>query len=947
MTKRRVVSVIKFITITFVFFAVLAALPFVLYLKVLPWAVSNPKVIDYVENIIVKAYYVDVDIEKPYIKTSLSPEVKLGVENFKLSNSQNPEILSVRNLDLNLSLKDIFRKKSIIVNSLSVDNIYADVNKVMELPFLQQQEQKPPQKSEYSVDIFNSLVSVKNIDIIYVLDKTTKLKFNTKNFALDNNPDRKKVSYLADLDIKKNSNIINIKTSDDNNVFIKDNEKIIIDNAKILVKQNKGNTSIVNAKGIIDTKYNYAINLNSKNFKVPEVLKLLDTQIVENEISEQLVYFKDLAGDFNFDVNADNKGVEGTIKLNNLRFKLIPIMNLPVSLTSGDVKFDNDKVVLKNFKGYYNNKPSNTLDFEGTVKDYLKSVDTDIIGNALVTNDFAQNYLSKMLNYPIQIKGESETRLTLKSKYNKMDIKWMYWFKKGNGFIIDGEESYMNDAASRVLSAKMHFEDMLLNLKSLDYYAGNPEGDMKKIKIPIVSLSGLIDFSNGQTFIKRLGMELKKPMPSGFINMLAKQKIFRGGTFIGHLDILNKKGRPPKIKADMKVEKVAIPSQRLFIKNGEFKTDRELMHITADGRFRRSAYDLSGTVVNELKFPIVVKNITLCVDEVNIEKYMQMFNQMQPTEASTNANATIAKSIEVNGDADVDDDVTEETLDLANLIIEECILKVQKGFYKGINFANVAANMSLDKDSMLKINSNRFEIAEGHSSAKIDCDLKKHKYSIKLGIKDVNSDIIATSLLNLPNEIDGKASGLIDLNTDDSLKLNGTIKFKVDNGVIGKVGLVEYLMKVASLFRNPLTMISPSVFSDLVNIPEGRFDKISGVLILKDNVVVPMRIKSSAPQLSSYIVGTYNLENQDAALRIYTKFSNRRKGLYGVFRNISLNSLANRIPLGSRNDSHYYAAEISELPEIDADEKDCQIFLTKVDGDIEHNNFISSLKKIK
>ena len=51
--------------------------------------------------------------------------------------------------------------------------------------------------------------------------------------------------------------------------------------------------------------------------------------------------------------------------------------------------------------------------------------------------------------------------------------------------------------------------------------------------------------------------------------------------------------------------------------------------------------------------------------------------------------------------------------------------------------------------------------------------------------------------------------------------------------------------------------------------------------------------------------------------------------------------------LSSRNDSDYYEAEISQLPEIDADEKDCQIFLTKVDGDVEHNNFISSLKKIK
>ena len=206
---------------------------------------------------------------------------------------------------------------------------------------------------------------------------------------------------------------------------------------------------------------------------------------------------------------------------------------------------------------------------------------------------------------------------------------------------------------------------------------------------------------------------------------------------------------------------------------------------------------------------------------------------------------------------------------------------------------------------------------------------------------------MATTILALKKEITGKASGLISLNTDDSLKLNGSIKFVVKDGTIQKVGLVEYILKFAALFRNPLVMISPSTFSDLVNIPEGNFDKINGDIRIKNNVIENMMIKSSAPQLSSFIVGRYDLETRDATLRIYTKFSNRNKGFGGFLRNISLNSLANRMPLSSSNDSNYYAAEISQLPPIDADEKDCQIFLTKVDGDVEHNNFISSLKKIK
>ena len=80
-------------------------------------------------------------------------------------------------------------------------------------------------------------------------------------------------------------------------------------------------------------------------------------------------------------------------------------------------------------------------------------------------------------------------------------------------------------------------------------------------------------------------------------------------------------------------------------------------------------------------------------------------------------------------------------------------------------------------------------------------------------------------LLGLKKEISGKAMGLIELNTDDSLKLNGRIRFDIQNGTIQKVGLVQYALNFAALFRNPITMISPSTIVDLVNIPEGTFKK--------------------------------------------------------------------------------------------------------------------------
>ena len=135
-----------------------------------------------------------------------------------------------------------------------------------------------------------------------------------------------------------------------------------------------------------------------------------------------------------------------------------------------------------------------------------------------------------------------------------------------------------------------------------------------------------------------------------------------------------------------------------------------------------------------------------------------------------------------------DDNVV--TFDTNNIIIEKCIFRLKEGSYKDINFGNLIANLTL-KDNKLDLHSNKFDIAEGISAVKVLCDLNKHKYYLRLGVKDVNSDIMTTTLLNLPREISGKASGLIEINTDDSMKLNGQIKFAINNGQIQKSGLLN------------------------------------------------------------------------------------------------------------------------------------------------------------
>ena len=911
---------------------ILAVAPFALYLKVLPYAVSHPTFISFAEKMVNKYAELDVSIIHPELKTSLSPVIEFKVDELSVS-KKGASLLSVNNFDTIISFKEIF-DKNIIIQKLGADYIFADINKLMALGQTKKEGQK---KSEWGFDFFDSLLYVKKSMFLYKVEPETYVTLKADDLRIDNTQKvLRYVHFNLTSDIRKDGKDLHFNFADRNAVFIK-NKAIWVQNCYLIF-----NNSKIFFNVWADKKKNYKIEIFSNKIDVADVLTLIDSGIVENNLDEPLSYFKDLKGSFNFNVKLSNNDLKGIVNLNKISCKIVPLSNIPLLLQKGKIAMTKRDITLSDFNGYYNNKQANKVEMHGTVKDYLKSIDTDIVARAVVTNDFMLNYLSKMIGTRVELVGGStKTKIDLKSKNNKIDILWLFGVKKGQDILVDGA-SLTPVNYIRGVKGDLHFENNLLNIKSIDYYIvpdSFTKEQAQKVK-PVVKLAGNVDFSKPEPFVKNLGFEIPRPLPSEFLNVLIGDKMFKKGKIAGKMEMING-ANFPYLNGNLSMDEVFIPSQRVFVKHGEMTTTDGMLNLAAQGGYRRSKFDFTGNLLNQIKFPIVVKHTNLTIDSVDVEKFIASANN-QSSEAITSEKFDVKPS----GEAKDNDDNT-PTFDIGNFIVEDCVLHIKEGKYKDINFDDVKATLTLDKNSVLNMYSNRFAIAEGHSSAKVNCDLKKHKYNLKLGILDVNSDIIATTLLTLPREISGKASGLIELNTDDKMKLNGSVKFMIKDGTIQKVGLVEYILKFAALFRNPLVMISPSTFSDLVNIPEGNFDKITGTLSIRDNVVERMMIKSSAPQLSSFIVGRYDIEKSDATLRIYTKFSNRNKGFAGFLRNISLNSLANRIPLSSRNDSNYYSAEISQLPPIDADEKDCQIFLTKVDGDVEHNNFISSLKKIK
>ncbi len=905
----------------------------VMYLVVLPEIVSSQKFIDYTQTLLEKQLGVKSIIKNPQLKTKLTPTIEFKIDKLDIT-GRNGKIISVDNFDIVLSFKKIFNK-TIILKQLGADDIFVDTNKISELSI--KKDQKEKKKNNFNIDIFNSILYVKKSLILYKVEPNTYVKLNADNIRIDNTQKLQRFIHFnlaAGIKNKGKEVVFNIK--DNNSVYFKDNH-FWVKNCSL--SMNKSNIFF---NAIADRKKNYEVEIYSDKIDISDILLLLNSQIIENNLQETLSYFDGLNGNFKFKIKLTNNSISGNFDINKIFCKINPVNKIPVILEKGSINLTKDRVTLKNIEGFYANRKSNKLTMEGTVDDYLKTIDTKLTARAVVSNDFLKNYLTPMIKTPIELTGgNTKTKIELNAKNNKIDIKWLFGIKKGQDILVAGSSFSPVDYA-RGVKGDLYFADNLFTIRSLDYYI-IPEkylnkNDIGKIK-PILKFSGNIDLASNSR-VNDFGFEFTHPIPSEFLNIFVGEEMFKKGTIEGNMTYIDN-GDYPILNGSVKMNKVFIPSQRVYLKHGELNANKGIIKIIAHGGYRRSKFNLNGDFINEIKFPIIAKDIKLDIDNIDVEKFLASSNN-QKKEAIKSEKFDLKPS----GTAKDEDD-NNPTFDIGNFIVEKCKLKVANGKYKDLTFGNVEANMTLDKNSLLNIKSNRFNIANGHSSAKIDCNLKQHKYHMLLGIKDVDMDIIASNLLQLPKEISGKAKGFIDFNTDDSLKINGSMKFDIEDGTIQKVGMVEYILKFAALFRNPLTMISPSIFSDLVNVPDGKFDNINGKLELKDNVIERMMVKSTASQLSSFIVGRYDLETSDASLRIYTKFSNKNKGLFGVLRNISLNSLANRIPLGMSNYDNYYSAELDMIPPIDADEKDCQVFLTKVDGDIEHNNFISSLKKIK
>lgn len=928
----------KKITWIFITFAIiLTGTFFVFYLKMLPKLVQSPKVINQAEKIISDITKFNVKIKNPKLNTYFAPKTEFFIKEFSVTKDEKL-ILNIEDLELAFSFKRLLSNRSIFLRKLGCKRAYIDVNGFEDM--LRSETTNEQSNLPIKIRWYRALLYLNNLEIDYKTTNDLFINVNAKDIKLTSEKDPKFIKFDFNLNVKQKDNqLVNIRITDKDNIFTAGRTLFIKD---LILDFNNSVIKINSELGQVQSK----TNVNAKNFNINSLLSLIDSNLIIPNGKDVVSMLKDTKGFFNMNLDIVDNKINGKIDINNGFLKLIPLADMPVYLDKGEITFDEKDLHLNNFEGWYGHSKNNTVKMSGEVTNYqLPTAKTLIKIVPLVTNDFAENYLSKVANIPITTIGQNKTLFLIKCFGDKMDITWLYKVPKGDDVLIAGS-SFSPKTYDRAIKGDMTLKGNYLTINEINYYIAKDIDREHRPTKAIIKFTGLFDIlKNGEP--EEFGFEIPDPLPSEFLNLFAGPKVFKGGSFYGNIKYINK-NKIPKLTGFMHAEKIRIPSQRLSIREGNFTTNADTLNIFVKGRFKKAAYEIDGKIANSMLLPVVIKDANITIDNLDVERFLASVNAQQ----APNQTAVQSSDKKPQEDVVVDEETnTTENDDFmfnTNLIvIENCVFNLVKGVYKDLNFGNLKAGLTLDKNGILNIQSNKFDFAEGISTLKVICDLQNLKYYVRLGSKDVSSNAIAKSLLNLDKEIDGKAKALIELNTDRNMKLNGQIKFEIADGTITKLGYVKYLLNFVALFRNPIAMITPSTIFDLVNIPEGSFKSINGELLIKDNIINKLAVKSASSQLSAYITGRMNLENGDTTIRLYTMFSNKNKGFAGFLRGFSLNTLANRMQYNRQSSLNYYEAEVSQIPKIDADEKDCQIFLTKIDGDIQNNNFLSSLKKLK
>ncbi len=620
-------------------------------------------------------------------------------------------------------------------------------------------------------------------------------------------------------------------------------------------------------------------NLQKDNYK--GYLSVIDAAVSHKDLSEPL---KNLTGKLNF--SKDKVVFEDTSgKIADIGFNITGYIN---SKLFSELKIDLPAI---NLKTVYN-IASNSRLFAG-LKPGLNEI-SGLTGkiNAAVKlagklDEQPAPEITAVISNISACHKPSKTPISLTGGSIKMDKEGKLAFNSIktvlSGVPLDITGEFKGSADSWELRAQT-------DLSKIEYLSGtntlkiNAKGSPKTLSITktglysqgkrVAAVEGNIDnytdLNNVKVDISGLKVRIKEPKGKAQLNANL---------------VLTGKTDAPKALGNIKLTSLDIPSLQLktndigiVLKSDAILVNTGVLSIV-DSKIR-----LDADIENKLTPPFIVRTVRINSDFLNIDKLSLALQAAPGPTRSGQGNAALKQQ---GNKAGKGPGRTEEP-DVP-VIINSGKFFAKELIVNKLQNRDVSFDFTLKPLNRLAIRNFKTHTAGGIAVGIADMNLKTTKLSVDVTADNLEINALATVLANMPNEVFGGMKGRIRLSTigkTPGLMIQNAIgkaDFNINNGHLGKLGNLGYLLKTGS-----------------VNFAEAEktnhFDTLNGQVLINRGMLDIQEIKMRGKSLSSFISGSIRMRDNHADLTVLGKLSGRVVSKLGFIADISVNKLIKQIP---------------------------------------------------
>ena len=419
-----------------------------------------------------------------------------------------------------------------------------------------------------------------------------------------------------------------------------------------------------------------------------------------------------------------------------------------------------------------------------------------------------------------------------------------------------------------------------------------------------------IDKTNPDKFVPQfLTIRTNGYAPTSVIGAFGEK--VRGGEFKGDLkyDFKNNQvlGTFDIIKARHKAFK--IENAHVITKDGVF-------NVTSNGLYKGEKYSAELSMKNNIFGDTLIYNMKLFLDKLVFE-----------TTEDTN------KKPRKGASKDFSRTVKENPMTINNW--EIAINKIIRDKFV-LESVKLIGSM---KNNVFDFKMKEMKFADGIINANGFYDFGKNISKMTFEAENINSNKVAEMTLNLKDQIEGIARAKVDIDAKDMFRfLDAHCMFEVKEGFLPKLGDKEFMIQDTKYKLSEITNFDLSQKDAMKDDIKGTFD-VHNAEIKNINL-------TTWHELSAMLLeGSYDMEKQYADLQLFWHYSKEAPKGIRIF-GIPV-SLILKIVFRPEYSKELYKSKLSEIPQINAEEKNSIYYRIKLTGDINNNKTELTLKEIR